>query len=222
MTIKRQKGFKALAVFVAFAIAQISLQLSFAAPAPPVFTTLVPQGFIAKVTTKGGQPVSINGISSPSGSSVATNAIVETPAGVEATIDLGPLGTVTLLPGSKLGIQYECPDGNPDTIDPEKCKATYTLFAGCVVVNYNKNTRHQVDTDEQKKVAESDKEKEKNAGGVLNFCKGAPIAGLSSGGVAGLGWPLTIALLGAALVIPPAVVLLTDDETTVNPSPVTP
>ncbi len=220
MNIRRQKGFKALAVFLAFAITQISLQLSFAAPSPPVFTTLVPQGFIAKVTTKGGQPVSINGISSPSGSSVATNAIVETPAGVEATIDLGPLGTVTLLPGTKLGIQYECPDGNPNTIDPEKCKAKYTVYAGCVVVNYNKNSRHEVDTDVQKKVAESDREKEKTAGGVLNFCKDAPLAPLLAAG--GLGWPLTLALLSAALIIPPATVLILDDDAAVDVSPSTP
>ena len=50
MSTRRQKGLKAIAVFVAFALVQISLQLSFAAPGPASVAFLVPQGLLAKIT----------------------------------------------------------------------------------------------------------------------------------------------------------------------------
>ncbi len=217
MSIRRQKGLKAVAVFLAFALVQISLQLSFAAPASPSVTSLLPQGLLAKITSRNGQPILINGVSSPSGSSVATNAIVETPAGVAATIDLGSLGTIDLSPGTKIKIEYECPPEKQNDPNPEECKVKTTVLAGCIVAHYKKGSRHQVDTDTQEKVAESDKEKEKKGGGAIPYCKDA-IAPIVSAG--GLGWPGTIAILSAALIVPPSLVVIFDEGG--NPSELVP
>lgn len=215
MTIRHQKGVKALAVFVAFALTQISLQLSFAASGPSRYAALLPQGLLAKVTTKGGQAITINGISSPSGSSVATTAIVETPPGVEATIDLGPLGTIDLAPGTKVKIEYDCPPEKQNDPDPDECKVKVTVLAGCIVSHYKRNTRHQVDTATKEKVAESDKEKEKKGGGAIPFCVDAPIAGALAG--TGLGIPLIATLIAAAIIVPTALIIIFDEGS--NPSP---
>jgi hypothetical protein len=213
MNTRHKKGVKAIAIFVAFALAQISLQLSLAAPNTPRYAALLPQGLLAKVTSKGGQAITINGISSPSGSSVATNAIVETPAGVEATIDLGPLGSIDLAPGTKVKIEYECPPEKQNDPNPEECKVKVTVFAGCIVSTYKKGSRHQVDTDTQQNVAQSDKEKEKAGGGAIPFCKDTPIAGALAT-AAGLPWPGIAALIAAAIVVPTALVVVFDEGTT--------
>lgn len=221
MTIRHQKGVKALAVFLAFALAQISLQLTLASPGPSRYAALLPQGLLAKVTTKGGQAITINGISSPSGSSVATTAIVETPPGVEATIDLGPLGSIDLAPGTKVKIEYDCPPDKQNNPDPEDCKVKVTVLAGCIVSHYKKGSRHQVDTATQENVAQSDKEKEKKGGGAIPFCVDTPVAGAAAAAAAGLPWPGIAALIAAAIIVPTALVVFLDEGGT-DSSAVTP
>lgn len=214
MNIRRYKGLKALAIFMAFAVAQISLQLTFAAPSSsPSLATFLPQGILAKVTSKGGQPISINGVSSPSGSSVATNAIVETADGVEATIDLGSLGSIDLGPNTKIKIEFECPPEKQNDPNPDECKVKTTVLAGCIVAHYKKGSRHQVDTETEQKIRESDKEKEKKNGGAIPFCHGGIIGAIPA---AGLGVPALIAIIATAVIVPVSAIVFFDEGS--NPS----
>jgi hypothetical protein len=119
MTKQRRTGFRALAVFLAFALVQISIQLSFAAPASAV----LPQQFIARLTTTGNQPITVNGASAASGASLLTGATIETPAAVSATIDLGALGTVELQPNSSIQLDFD-DSGN----------VRVKVLRGCVVI----------------------------------------------------------------------------------------
>ncbi len=105
MTTQRRKGLRALAIFLAFAIAQVSIQLSFAGPSTSTTSAAVPQQFIARLTTTGG-PITVNGASAASGASLLTGATIETPAGTSATIDLGALGTVELGPNSAIQLDF--------------------------------------------------------------------------------------------------------------------
>lgn len=100
MTNQRRRTSRAIAVFLAFALVQVCIQLSFAAPA-------VPQQFIARLTTTGNQPITVNGASAASGASLLTGATIETPAAVSATIDLGALGTVELQPNSSIQLDFD-------------------------------------------------------------------------------------------------------------------
>ena len=104
MTKQRRNASRATAVFLAFALVQVCIQLSFAAPAP---APAVPQQFIARLTTTGNQPITVNGASAASGASLLTGATIETPAAVSATIDLGALGTVELQPGSSIQLDFD-------------------------------------------------------------------------------------------------------------------
>ena len=111
---QRRKGSRAIAVSVAFALVQVFIQLSFAAP----------QQFIARLTTTGNQPITVNNASAASGASILTGATIETPAAVSATIDLGALGTVELQPNSSIQLDF-ADDGT----------VRVKVLRGCAVVN---------------------------------------------------------------------------------------
>jgi len=116
MIIKRRKGSRPIAVFLAVALIHVFIQLSFAAP-------VVPQQFIARLTTSGNQPITVNGASAASGASLLTGATIETPAATSATIDLGALGTVELQPNTSIQLDFD-DDGN----------VRVKVLRGCVVM----------------------------------------------------------------------------------------
>jgi len=117
MSKQRRSTYRALAVFLAAALVQVCIQLSFAAP---------PQQFIARLTTTGNQPITVNGASAASGASLLTGATIETPDAVSATIDLGALGTVELQPNSSIQLDFD-DSGN----------VRVKVLRGCVVVKKN-------------------------------------------------------------------------------------
>ncbi len=99
MTIQYRKGFRIIAVLLAVAFVQAVMQLSFENPASA-------QQFIARLTTTGNQPVTVNGASAASGANLLTGATIVTPAAVSATIKIGTLGTVTLKPNSSIKLEF--------------------------------------------------------------------------------------------------------------------
>lgn len=64
------------------------------------------QQFIARLTTTGNQPITVNNASAASGANLLTGATIETPAGVSASIKIGALGTVTLKPNSSIKLEF--------------------------------------------------------------------------------------------------------------------
>jgi len=196
MSRQRRKGFKAIAVFLAFAMAQVYIQLSFAEPTSSLPTTALPQQFIARLTTSGG-PIIVNGLSAANGASLATGARIQTPPAVSATINLGPLGSLTLQPDSDLRLDF---DENNKTVK-------VTAFKGCFVLSTTKGTQGQVDTEQQEKAAEKDRA----AGGMISGCVGpggftqsssSAAAGSGGGGAGGLGAGTKVAIVIVAVVLP--------------------
>jgi len=153
MTKQRRTGFRAIAVFLAFALVQISIQLSFAAPASPSAAVVVPQQFIARLTTTGNQPITVNGASAASGASLLTGATIETPAAVSATIDLGALGTIELQPNSSIQLDFD-DSGN----------VRVKVLRGCVVIKKKGPGEAEAYT------AEGASEKTNNNRKGLGFC----------------------------------------------------
>jgi hypothetical protein len=185
MSIRQQKSMKAIAVFVAFAVVQVYIQLSFAAgTVSPSYAMLVQQQLIVRVTTSGNRPILVNGNSTASGGSLATGAIIETPDGVSATIDLGPLGTLDLAPNSKVVLDFDCPPAPPTPPAPgteEPCRVRVKVLVGCVVLKTKKGTEGQIDTEQQEKVQESQRT---GGGAPLNFCTPGAGAGSTAAGAA--------------------------------------
>jgi hypothetical protein len=217
MNTRRSNGIKTIAVLLAFAVVQVSLQLSFASPAVSANPTFVPQGVIGRITVNGTTPVTINGNNAVSGDSVPAGALVQTPAGTEATIDLGPLGTIEMSPNTRIRLDYSCPPEAMANPNPQACKVTITVLAGCIVSNYKQGTRHEVFNEQQKRIAESDDDKERSGGGTIRTCYDGPPPGIATAG--GLGKAGVIGIIAAAAIIPTVIILAGGGD---DPSPATP
>jgi hypothetical protein len=179
----RRKSFRIIAVLLAVGMMQAYAQLCFAQPASLAAATFPPPQLLARLTTKGNQPISVNGASVSSGESIANEAIIETPANVDATVDLGPLGSLDIEPGTKIKLEY---DGNClGAQDPglQKCSVKVTVYAGCVTAHYKQGSYFKAVTQQEVLLGDSDKSR-KNAG-TFKICAGG--VGAPAGAAAGTG-----------------------------------
>src|SRR5687767_2006027 len=213
MRLNRLTASRAIALLLAFAVSQISLQISLAQG---------PQ-FIARLSsTRGNQPILVNGLSAAPGASIVTGAIIETTADQTAEINLGSFGTLELAPNTQLRLDY---DQNGNT--------KVTLIRGCVILRSKNKAEGEIVT-EQGPAAKNDKEK----GGVIDVCfingqttvnqnaaanaisgiqtKAGTGNGLSNVALAGIFGGVGAGILVAVLVAQG------DDEIRPNPSPSTP
>lgn len=197
MSQKRRNGPRAIAAFLLFSIVQISLQVGLAEPANNTTNvTTVPQQFVARLTTRNNQPITVNGLSANTGASILTGATIETGADQAATVNLGPLGSLDIAPNTKLVLTYD---------DQGNVKAL--LIYGCAVLTAKKKTNGEIAT-EQGSLGKTDPA----AGGVLRHCFGPgatttpnPPPSTGGGGLFGLGKAATIAIfagIGAVALTP--------------------
>jgi hypothetical protein len=106
MSLRQRKAFKAIAVFLAFAFAQVYIQTGIAGPGATNNPTVpLPQQFVAKLVVKGNGTVTVNGNAAHTGDTVLTGATLET-ADAAATIDMGPNGTIELDPRSSIQVDF--------------------------------------------------------------------------------------------------------------------
>jgi hypothetical protein len=223
MNLKRRKASRAIAALLLFSVLQISLQIGFAEPNATKAAPVVQQQIVGRLATRNNQAIIVNGQSAASGASILTGAIIETSADQSATVNVGPLGSVDISPSTKVIVTFE----------QGSLKAT--VVYGCVKLTARKNTTGEIAT-EQASVGKTDPA----TGGVLEMCNqqgaaapvvgpgvavgagaGAPAGAVAAGGggLFGLGWPATIAIVAASTAagITP---LFFSDET--NPSKATP
>ena len=199
---RRRNGSRAIAALLLFSITQIGLATR---------ATAIPQQFVARLTTRNNQPITVNGLSAGTGASILTGATIETGADQSATVNLGPLGKLDIAPNTKLVLTYD-----------DKGNVKALLVYGCVILGAKKKTTGEVAT-EQGSAGKTDPA----AGGVLDVCfpqgatapqvgqgaaaaagagagaSTAPAAG--GGGLFGLGKAATIAIfagIGAAALTP--------------------
>lgn len=163
-------------------------------------TVVTPQQFIARLTTTGNQPITVNGASAATGANLLTGATIETPAGVSATINLGSLGEIEIEAGSELTLDF---DHQANTVRAN-------VRRGCVRLRTNENVQGQIDTPDGKSTKTDSNNRRARA------CAAA-LASTSDGGGLGAGaW--TAIILGAGGAIITAIILTRDDDTPVSPS----
>jgi hypothetical protein len=207
MSLRRHKRVEAIAALLLFSVAQIGVQVSFAQPTAGA-TPIPPQQFIARLTTRNNQPITVNGNGSASGSSILTGATIETGPDQSATVNLGPLGTLDIAPNTKLVLTYD-----------EQGNVKVLLLQGCAVLTAKKKTKGEVAT-QQGPAGTTDPKK----GGILDICfppgASSPIvnqgaaaaagagagtggsagaAAAGAGGIFGLGIPATIAIIAGGV-----------------------
>ena len=164
MNTKRRNVSRAIAALLLFSITQIGLATK---------VTAIPQQFIARLTTRNNQPITVNGLSANTGASIVTGATIETGADQSATVNLGPLGSLDIAPNTKLVLTYD---------DQGNVKAL--LIYGCAILTAKKKTTGEVAT-EQGSAGKTDPA----AGGVLDVCfpQGATAPTVNQGAAAGAG-----------------------------------
>ena len=188
MNPKRRNGSRVIAVLLLLAIAQIGLQVGLAEPNTTTNPTAIPQQFVARLTTRNNQPITVNGLSANTGASILTGATIETGADQSATVNLGPLGQLDIAPNTNLVLTYD-EHGNVKAL----------LIYGCAILTAKKKTKGEVAT-EQGTAGKTDPA----AGGVLDVCfpqgATAPTVGqgaaASAGAGAGAGVPAGAAVGG--------------------------
>ncbi len=176
MTSRHKKALTALAVFLTFSFAQVYVQASLPAPAPGS-----PQRAItAKLATKNNAPITINGNSAGTGTTILTGATIETPDQVSAVIDLGDAGVVELQPGSKIQLDFDR-DGNVHV----------KILKGCAVANRKTNVLPDATTEIYTDQASEKTNKNRNhmgfcllPGGALGALGGAGLSSAAIGGIA--------------------------------------
>lgn len=145
MTTQPRIASRTIAVFLGITLGSVLL-MSIAIPA-------MAQQFIARLTTTGNQPITVNNASAASGASLLTGATIETPAAVSATIKIGTLGTVTLKPNSSIKLEFR---------DSGNVRAK--VLRGCVRISKNGPGEAEAYT------AEGASEKTSSSRKNLGFC----------------------------------------------------
>jgi len=209
MRLKQLTASRAIAIILVFSIAQISLQIGQA------------QQFIARLSsTRGNQPILVNGLSSGPGASIVTGATIETLSDQTAEINLGSFGTLELAPNTQLRIDY---DQNGNT--------KVTLIRGCAVLRNKKNAENEIVT-EQGPAAKNDKKKnsvldvcfingqttvnQNAAANAISGVQGGTTAGGGGGGLSGAATAGILAAVGGGIL---TAVLVSRDESLERPNP---
>lgn len=123
-----------LACILIFAVTQVYLGIAFAAPAASGSRIATPQALSGVLTTQGNQPVAVNGANATTGATILNGAVIETPDGVTATINIPGHGIITLAASSRVTISLD-QNGN----------VRVSLAQGCAVVHTQKGTTGEID-----------------------------------------------------------------------------
>jgi hypothetical protein len=185
-----------IVLLVSFACSQVYLSVAFAETNPIAKGAVVPDGpATAVLTTKGGKPISVNGLTAISGATIPTGATVETPDHVNATISFPQSQVLEIAAKTKFAVDFD-----------EQGNVKVLLIHGCVTLRMNKGASGEIDR-AGSVVGKIDPAN----GGVLSTCE-------KKDGWLGLGTAADVAIFGgatAAVVIP---IILHGR----NPSPSTP
>jgi hypothetical protein len=175
---RNSSSHKAIALLIVFSLMQFYVVFALAAPGLMSEATMLlpaaPQAITARLTTRGNQPISVNGNNVNSGATILSGATIETPDGVGATVNLGPLGSIDIAPNSKVTVEFS------------NGQVKVTITQGCAIVRNRKGTFAEVYT--EKGLATSNDASQKQAG-VLDVCypSGAPSPIVNQGAAANAG-----------------------------------
>ncbi|MDX6695791.1 MAG: hypothetical protein QOF02_3394 [Blastocatellia bacterium] len=128
MSPKRQRAASAIALLLVFSLSQVFVQATLAGKNLAVKNAAATNpARTGKLTTRGNNPISLNGISTNSGTTVLPGAQLLTPANVGASVVIGRIGLLRMAPESSLTLNFN--DKSVDII-LNSGYATLTTAAG--------------------------------------------------------------------------------------------
>lgn len=217
MSTPMNKASKVVAVIISVAVLQlyahadllktVSARLSGSA-------AKAPQDVQGRLTTRGNNPVTVNGNSARSGETIFSGQQLQTPEGTSAAVELGPLGRLDISPGTNLTLTF---DGDSVEVN---------VTAGCAVLTTNRGIggtlaapggaggtgpkTESTDLTRQSSVGNCDAVDGPAGAAPPGAVSGAGgSAGVTtSGGLFGLGKAGTVAFLAAAAIITTAAIVV--------------
>jgi hypothetical protein len=193
---------KATAVALVLAVTHLCLSAELVrAQAARLIASVAPQGAVqGRLTTKGNNPITVNGNIAQSGETIFSGQSIQTPSGVGATIDLPGLGRVEMAPSTNITLTFEAG------------KINVTLISGCVILTANRGTTGTL------RQGDSTRQTDPAKGGTIDTCNATPagatvptFGGISTVGKVGL----IVAAAGAAA----TALILIPCRRGANPSP---
>lgn len=168
----RKKAAGALALLLSVSVLSLTVRAAF----PPEVAARLQGALTGQLFTRGGQPVSVNGVQTSSGATILSGAMIQTPDLVSATVALGLLGFVDLAPNTKLQVEFGR-DG----------KVKVTLVEGCVILRINQGNYGAVHNEAGDMIAGNDTSRRDES--ALDVClpKGAPTAIVNQGAASNAG-----------------------------------
>jgi hypothetical protein len=207
---------KIVALLIVFALFDLSLPASFASSN----AALPSVQLVGKLSTQGNRSILVNGNNTDAGATILDGAVIVTPDGTGATIDLGPLGEIELDPNTEAVINFS--DG----------MIKVTLRRGCARVKRREDAEGSIILPDGSVVPTDKDDKNKRKRGaacapVLGGTTPAVDPGAAGGGGGGGGGGIGAATVGAFIagisaVVVAVIVGLNADEEGDNQSPGSP
>ena len=234
MNILRGKAAKFIALALVLATAQLYVHADLLRTASARLVSAANwQSHQGRLTTRGNNPVTVNGNSAKSGETIFSGQQIQTPEGVGATVQLGGLGRVDIAPNTNLTLTFE------------EGKINVALVSGCVILTAGKGVVGTV------QAGGAEQQTDRAKGGTIDVCTSqtpgaAPVVGqgaaagagagaggaggaaaggaaaggtAASGGLFGLGTAGTVGFIGAAAIITTTAIITVPCRRGANPSP---
>ena len=166
---------KYVALLLTFALLTLSVERSFAAPLLPVAST--PQ-VVGTLSTRGNQPIVVNGNKTEPGASILDGATIETPDGTGATVQLGPLGEVDIAPNSVVVLHY---------VPEQRPVVNVTLKRGCATVRVNEGVAGSIEKPDGTNVPADQPDDNNKKKAEVCFPLGATTPAVNTSAAAGAG-----------------------------------
>lgn len=108
MSQKHRRATSAIALLLVFSLSQFYVQANLSGNSSLAKNAATnPASKTGRLTTRGNNPISLNGNRTHSGTTVLSGAQLQTPAGVGASVQLGRLGLLRLAPETSLTLNFD-------------------------------------------------------------------------------------------------------------------
>ena len=104
---KHKRATSAIALLLVFSLSQIYVQANLSGTSSAVKSAAATPARTGRLTTSGNHPITLNGNRTHSGTTVLSGAQLQTPLGVEASVQLGRIGLLRLAPETSLTLNFD-------------------------------------------------------------------------------------------------------------------
>jgi hypothetical protein len=214
---KRQRAASAIALLLIFSLSQVYVQANLAGKSAAATNASPTAPRTGKLTTRGKNPITVNGNLTSHGTTILPGAQLQTPADVGASVQFGRLGVLRMAPETKLTLNFN--DSSVDVIlDSGYITLTTTAGVNGSITTPDGKTEHTNSATGSTITGQTDQNNDNNkkkGGAVLGSGAeegGGLLGGISNSAAAVFG----IVVLGGAIT---AALIESHGNRGVNPSP---